>query len=40
MAQVLSILGRPDEAKEFRERGLKLTRLATLANEVYLGDTR
>ncbi|MFY9254254.1 MAG: CRTAC1 family protein, partial [Fuerstiella sp.] len=40
MAHALAILDRDNEATAFRERGLKLTRLATLANEVYLGDSR
>jgi len=40
MAHVLSVLGRPNDAKPFRERGQKLSRLATLANEVYSGDSR
>lgn len=40
MAHVLSVLGRPNDAEPFRQRGQKLSRLATLANEVYLGDSR
>lgn len=39
-AQALTVLERPGEAQFYGERGLKLTRLATLANEVYLGDIR
>lgn len=40
MGHVLSVLGRLDEAGKFIERGRKLTRLATLANEIYMGDSR
>lgn len=40
MANVLTVLGRLEEAEGFRDRGRKLTRLSTLANDVYLGDTR
>ena len=40
MAYVLSVLGRPEDAGPFRQRGQQLSRLATLANEVYLGDSR
>lgn len=40
MAHVLSVLGRPNDAEPFRQRGQSLSRLATLANEVYLGDSR
>lgn len=40
MGQVLSVLGQAENAVPFRERGNKLTRLAALANDVYLGDSR
>lgn len=40
MGQVLSVLGQVDTANIFRERGSKLTRLAVLANDIYLGDSR
>lgn len=40
LAQALTVLGRPNDAEPFRERGLKLSRLATLANEVYMGNSR
>ena len=40
MAHALTVLERPNDAEPFRERGLKLSRLATLANEVYMGNSR
>lgn len=40
MGHVLSILGRKEEAEPFLERGQRLTRLSTLANQIYLGDSR
>lgn len=40
MAQALTLLGKVLDAEEFNRTGLLLTKLATMANEVYLGDNR
>ena len=38
LAQTLTLLSRPEDAAEFSRTGTLLTRLATMANEVYIGN--
>ncbi|MEP3480022.1 MAG: FG-GAP-like repeat-containing protein [Fuerstiella sp.] len=40
LAQALTLLNRPDDAAEFSRTGTLLTQLATMANDVYIGNNR